>query len=208
VAFTDLLQANSLYPFSFPIPQHPNQITHLVDCAQQWQRTVCHQSLFAPRNLSIWWLGYSLANRGIVVRFAAEVRETTVPCEESRPLLGPTKSPFPIGIAGAFLGAKQLGREADYSPPSSGAKVKNEWSCTSTIHTLPCRAQGEFHLHVYIYAYIWMEDRREYPYRCSISKLINRSSETSAHFYHSMSHARKQPFPLFYNMCTNGIICR
>jgi hypothetical protein len=38
---------------------------------------------------------------------------------------------YPMGTRALFLGVKQLGCEADHSPPSS-AEVKNVWSCTST----------------------------------------------------------------------------
>lgn len=59
-----------------------------------------------------------------MVRLAAEVREVALPCEECRPVLRPTKCPFPTVIAGAFLGAKKLGREADHSPPSFGPRSR------------------------------------------------------------------------------------
>jgi len=36
-----------------------------------------------------------------------------------------------MGTAGSFPGINWLGREANYSPPSS-AENKNEWSYTST----------------------------------------------------------------------------
>jgi hypothetical protein len=45
--------------------------------------------------------------------------------------LGPTQFPFQWVTGTLSLGVKWLGREADYSPPSS-AEVKNAWSCTST----------------------------------------------------------------------------
>jgi len=55
-----------------------------------------------------------------------------------------------------------------------------------------------------------MEDRREYPYRCRVSKTQCQagSSETSSQLYQTKSHARKQRFSLFHNISTNGIICR
>ena len=39
--------------------------------------------------------------------------------------------PYLIGIDGSLPGVKRSGREVDHSPPSR-AKVKNEWSYTST----------------------------------------------------------------------------
>jgi hypothetical protein len=51
-------------------------------------------------------------------------------CElrEARSALGPTQ---PLGIRGSFLGIKQPGCVANYSPPSS-AEVRNARSYTST----------------------------------------------------------------------------
>jgi hypothetical protein len=50
----------------------------------------------------------------------------------SRPALGPTQPHFQwiSGFWGSFLRVKQLEYEVDESP-SSGAKVKNEWSFIS-----------------------------------------------------------------------------
>jgi hypothetical protein len=47
----------------------------------------------------------------------------------SRLALGPTQSPIQWVLA-VLSGVKQMGCEADHSPPSS-AKVKKEWSYTS-----------------------------------------------------------------------------
>jgi hypothetical protein len=48
-----------------------------------------------------------------------------------RPALGPTQPPIKWVPGALTPGVKQLGREVDHSPPSS-AKVKSEWSYTST----------------------------------------------------------------------------
>jgi hypothetical protein len=45
--------------------------------------------------------------------------------------LGPTQPPIKWVPGTLTPGVKQLGHEAEHSPPSS-AKVKNAWSCTST----------------------------------------------------------------------------
>jgi len=49
---------------------------------------------------------------------------------ESRLALGPTQPPIQWVPGALSLGVKQLGHEADHSPPSS-AEVKNMWSYTS-----------------------------------------------------------------------------
>jgi hypothetical protein len=49
----------------------------------------------------------------------------------SRPVLGPTQPPIQWVPGTLSLGVKQLGREADHSPPSRN-EVKNAWSYTST----------------------------------------------------------------------------
>jgi len=51
---------------------------------------------------------------------------TTIP----RPALGPTQLPIQWLLGELSPRVKQLGHEADHSPPSS-AKVKNTWSCTT-----------------------------------------------------------------------------
>jgi hypothetical protein len=48
----------------------------------------------------------------------------------SKPALGPTHPPVKLYRGAHSPGVKQLGREADLSPPCS-AKVKNAWSYTS-----------------------------------------------------------------------------
>jgi len=62
--------------------------------------------------------------------------------------LGPAQPPIQ-GVPGALsLGVKQLGCEADHLP-SSSAKVKNEWSYTSTpqyAFMAWCLAQGQLYL--------------------------------------------------------------
>jgi hypothetical protein len=50
----------------------------------------------------------------------------------SRTALGPTQPPIQWVPGTLSLEAKQPGREADHSPPSS-AEVKNAWSYTSTL---------------------------------------------------------------------------
>jgi hypothetical protein len=47
------------------------------------------------------------------------------------PALGPTQPPFQWVLLAVAREVKRLGREADYSPPSS-AELKNELSYTST----------------------------------------------------------------------------
>jgi hypothetical protein len=67
-------------------------------------------------------LGYGLDNQGSRVRFLAGAGNfffTTV----SRTALGPTQPPIQWVPGALSLGVKQLGCEADHSPPSS-AKVK------------------------------------------------------------------------------------
>jgi hypothetical protein len=49
----------------------------------------------------------------------------------SRLALGPTQPPIQWVLGALSFGVKQLGHEADHSPPSS-AEVKNEWIYTST----------------------------------------------------------------------------
>jgi hypothetical protein len=49
----------------------------------------------------------------------------------SRMALEPTQPPIQWVSGAFFLGVKQLGCEADHSPPSS-AEVNNMWSYTST----------------------------------------------------------------------------
>jgi hypothetical protein len=49
----------------------------------------------------------------------------------SRMALGPTQPPIQWVTGALSLGIKQLGHEADHSPPSS-AKIKNVWSYTCT----------------------------------------------------------------------------
>jgi len=51
----------------------------------------------------------------------------------------------PVGTRGYFPGVKRPEHEVDYSPPSS-AKIKNEWSCTYTLHTVSWRGQGKLYL--------------------------------------------------------------
>jgi len=54
-------------------------------------------------------------------------------------LRGPPNPNFGlVTYRSSFWGVKRLGREDDYSPPSS-AEVRNEWSCT---HTPPIRLHG------------------------------------------------------------------
>jgi hypothetical protein len=50
----------------------------------------------------------------------------------SRLVLGPTQSTIQWLSGALSLGVKWLGHEADLSPPSN-AKIKNAWSCTSTL---------------------------------------------------------------------------
>jgi hypothetical protein len=52
----------------------------------------------------------------------------------SGPVLGPTQPPIQWVPEALSPGAKQPGREADHSPPTS-AEVKNMWIYTSTPHT-------------------------------------------------------------------------
>jgi hypothetical protein len=65
--------------------------------------------------------------------------------------LGLTQAPIQW-VAGALsLGVKQLGHEADHSPPSS-AEVKNEWCYTSTpqytyMAWCSVKAQGQLYLY-------------------------------------------------------------
>jgi hypothetical protein len=56
----------------------------------------------------------------------------------SRKALGPTQHPIQWVPGALSLGAKQPGREADHSPPSS-AEVNNAWNYTSTP---PVRLHG------------------------------------------------------------------
>ena len=49
----------------------------------------------------------------------------------SKPVLGPTQPPIQWGTGGSLPGRKAPRHEA-YYPSLSSAKVKNEWSCTST----------------------------------------------------------------------------
>jgi hypothetical protein len=52
----------------------------------------------------------------------------------SRPTLAPTQPPIQWILGALSPRVKPPGREADHSPTSS-AKVKNAWSCTSTPRT-------------------------------------------------------------------------
>jgi hypothetical protein len=76
-------------------------------------------------------LGYGLDDRGSRVWFPAGARNffTTA----SRTALGPTHPPIHWVPGALSLGVKQLGREADHSPPSS-AVVKNPWSLPPLPH--------------------------------------------------------------------------
>jgi len=65
-------------------------------------------------------LGYGLDDMGFKSQQGLEIFLFTT---MSRPALGPTQPPMQ-GTRGFSLGVKQLGREADHSPPPS-AKVKN-----------------------------------------------------------------------------------
>ena len=56
----------------------------------------------------------------------------------SGPALGPTQRPIKW-VFGFFLGIKRQEREVDHSP-SSGAEVKNEWSCRYLCS--PCSPHG------------------------------------------------------------------
>jgi hypothetical protein len=49
----------------------------------------------------------------------------------SRPALGPAQPPIQWVPGALSLGVKQLGRDADHSPPTS-AKIKKTWIYTST----------------------------------------------------------------------------
>jgi hypothetical protein len=51
-----------------------------------------------------------------------------------RPALGPTQSPNHRIVGSISLGIKQLGHEADHSPPSSG-EVKNGGAIPPISHT-------------------------------------------------------------------------
>jgi hypothetical protein len=50
----------------------------------------------------------------------------------SRTALGPTQPPLQCVMGALSLRMRQLGCEADHSPPSS-AEVKNDWSYTYTL---------------------------------------------------------------------------
>jgi hypothetical protein len=68
----------------------------------------------------------------------------------SRMAPGPTQPPIQWVPGALSLGVKRPGREADHSPPSS-AKVKNEWSYTSTpqyalMALCSVKAQLKYHI--------------------------------------------------------------
>jgi hypothetical protein len=79
---------------------------------------------------SVKWLGYGLDDRGPI---PGRGRYFFFFVMLSRPALGPTQPPTQRVPGTTTPGVKRPGREAGNSPPSS-AKIKNEWSYTST----PC----------------------------------------------------------------------
>jgi hypothetical protein len=74
--------------------------------------------------------GYGLDNQGSRAQFLAGAGNFSL---HHYVLNGSGDHPasYPLGTRGSFPGVKQLGCEADHSPPSS-AEVKNAWSYTST----------------------------------------------------------------------------
>jgi hypothetical protein len=104
---------------------------------QETLRTVPKQFERNLDNMYMLIMGYGLDDQGSRVRFpvgAGIFLYTTT----SRTALGPTQPPIQWVPGALSLGIKQLGHEADHSPPSS-AQVKNVWSYTSTP---PVRLQG------------------------------------------------------------------
>jgi hypothetical protein len=92
-------------------------------------------------------LGYGLDDRGSRVRFPEGAGNFSL---HHRVQNGSRAHPdsYPMGTRGTSLGVKRPGREADHSSPSS-AKVKNEWSYTSTpqyAFMAWCLAQGQLYL--------------------------------------------------------------
>jgi hypothetical protein len=75
-------------------------------------------------------LDYGLDDRGSRVRLPAGAGNFSL---HHRVQNGSGDHPasYPMGTGALYLGVKQLGREADHSPPYS-AEVKNAWSYTST----------------------------------------------------------------------------
>lgn len=94
---------------------------------------------------SVSYIGYRLHNRGIVVRFPVVKDSPTAFAKTSRPAL-PYNQP-PIQRA---QGAPSPCRKADHPHTDlllPSAKVKNEWSYTSTPHTPSWRAQEQLHVY-------------------------------------------------------------
>jgi hypothetical protein len=67
----------------------------------------------------------------IICLLCIRIFSSTILSIVSRPTVGPTHPPIQWVQAVLSPGVKQLGHEADHSPPSS-AEVKNVWGYTST----------------------------------------------------------------------------
>jgi hypothetical protein len=74
-------------------------------------------------------MGYGLDDRGVRVQTKSGNVSLYHSVETG---FGAHPASYAVGIRGSFPGVKWPEREAEHSPPSS-AKVKNAWSCTSTL---------------------------------------------------------------------------
>jgi hypothetical protein len=70
--------------------------------------------------------GYGLDDQGVGIRIVKNFHLTSY-----KPVLGSTQPPIQWVLSDLSLGVKWLGREADYSPPTS-AEIKKTWIYTST----------------------------------------------------------------------------
>jgi hypothetical protein len=81
---------------------------------------------------SVRWLPYGLLVRQNIIRWLAGAKDFS-PVPSGRTDSGAHPTPIQRVLEVLSTGAQRQGREVNHSPPPS-AEVKNEWSCTSTLH--------------------------------------------------------------------------
>jgi hypothetical protein len=106
-------------------------------CPQDRSKVFGVELVKADRASSLYWLGYRLDDRGMMVRFPGEERNVFF-SEVFRSTLEPTNRPLQLEPEYRWPEVKRSRCETDYAHPLS-AKFKNDWSCFSSLpHVFTC----------------------------------------------------------------------